>query len=75
MKVASAETFRNLFVHSKYIRTHYIRTKHLPNNVINAIVVPRNENECNTQRNCSQLFQPRLQRHIGSCEGDEFRDS
>ena len=72
LRVASAGRLKSLFVHAKYTRTHCILTKHVPNKLKKAIVIPTIRGESATLRNRSQLFHTCLQRKIGSCRGGEL---
>ena len=53
--IASAKRLKSPFVHAKYTRTHFVRTRHAPNKLNYALVVPTIRGECATHRNCSQL--------------------
>ena len=72
--VISAERLKSLFLHEKFLGTHFVRTMHVLNKVINSIHTPIITLECATHGYCSQLFHSCLQRYIGSCRGDKLRD-
>ena len=54
--IASVKRVKSLFVHVKFLRTHYIRTVHVTKKFNNDFVIPTIRGECATHRNCSQLF-------------------
>ena len=72
--VASAEKYKSVFVHAKYILTHCYPTIHVLKKFTNAFVIPTIRGESATHHKCSQFFHNSLQRNIGSCRGGEFGD-
>ena len=65
---------KSLFIKANFLRTHFVRTIHVPKKFNIALVIPTIKGECATHRNCSQFSHTSLQRNIGSCRSGEFRD-
>ena len=72
--IAAAERLKSLFVQAKFTRTLFIGTKHVPNEINSAIVIPTIRGECTKHRKCSRLFHTCLQCYIGSCRDSEFQE-
>ena len=72
--VASAETFKSLFVHAKYTRAHCIRKMHVLNKFAYAVIIPINRDESASHRKCSHLSHTCLQCNSGLCRMGDFHE-
>ena len=72
--INSSQRPESLFVHAKYSRTHCFWTGHVPNKFNKANVTLRIRGECDTHRNCSQMFHTCFQRNIASWRAGDFRE-
>ena len=72
--IASAERLKSILVQTKCTRTFCIRTKHVPNEINSAIILPTNRGESTSYCKCSQFLPTCLQRNIGSCRSGDFCD-